>query len=561
MLCTTCCRLKCPKRLTWLHEKQYPGGKAGTHPVKGKQPNAWGLYDMLGNVWEWVQDAWHDGYEGAPVDGAAWESDDTGAARVVRGGSWSDFARRCRCASRFRFAPDLRLNYLGFRCARAQGRESGEGGAERVSLARPGPRSGSGRAAPGSTRAVKPAPPSRAGSALARGTKTQPVQPLLLRLDSGASAAAILPEAPAVRILTDREHLTLRRITKPVWADAIGRDGFGLWSEIAVERSAGGVPVIQRLRWIAPGRFQMGSPEDEPGRWEGERPQQEVVIGQGYWLFDTPCTQALWEAVMGENPSRFKSPERPVEQVSCEDVQGFLQHLNARIPGLDLVLPSEAQWEHACRAGAETALYSGPMEILGDMNAPALDPIAWYGGNSGVDFDLSEGEDTTTGWWEGKDKQYPHKHAGTRKVKSKQPNVWGLYDMLGNVWEWVQDGWHDSYEGAPMDGAAWDSTEAGADRVVRGGSWNYDARLCRCASRIRVAPDLRNYDLGFRCARAQGREQSEQGQVAERVNLVQPGPRSGSDRAAPDSARAAAAQEGPLGRLRSWLRRPRQNDD
>jgi formylglycine-generating enzyme required for sulfatase activity len=167
----------------------------------------------------------------------------------------------------------------------------------------------------------------------------------------------------------------------------------------------------------------MGSPDDEPGRWEAEGPRHQVALGTGYWLFDTPCTQALWEALLGENPSRFQDPDRPVERVSWEDVQQrFLPALNERIPGF--MLPSEAQWEHACRAGTETALYTGPIEIFGEMNAPALDPIAWYGGNSGVDFDLAEGEDSTTGWWKGKDKQYPHERAGTRKVKGKQQNPW-----------------------------------------------------------------------------------------------------------------------------------------
>ena len=91
---------------------------------------------------------------------------------------------------------------------------------------------------------------------------------------------------------------------------------------------------------------------------------------------------------MGDNPAEFKGPTRPVEQVSWEDCQGFLERLNGRIPDLGLSLPSEAQWEYACRAGTDTATYGGPMEILGENNAPALDPIAWYGGNSGVDYEL-----------------------------------------------------------------------------------------------------------------------------------------------------------------------------
>ena len=187
--------------------------------------------------------------------------------------------------------------------------------------------------------------------------------------------------------------------------------------------------------------------------------------------------QALWKAVMGENPSRFVSPTRPVERVSFEDVQRFLKRANERVPGLDLVLPSEAQWEYACRARTETETYAGPMVIVGEANAPVLDTIAWYRGNSGVGFDLPDGS-ASSGWAE---KQYDHSQAGTRKVGLKKPNLWGLYDMLGNVLEWCADAWHDSYEGAPTDGSA--RTGGAAHRVFRGGSWLADARFVRAASR------------------------------------------------------------------------------
>lgn len=259
--------------------------------------------------------------------------------------------------------------------------------------------------------------------------------------------------------------------------------------------------VTQRLRWIPAGAFRMGSPGDEPGRYDDEDPQHIVSIPRGFWLFDTPCTQALWAAVMGRNPSRFKRLDRPVEQVSWDDVQAFLERINARIPGLDLVLPSEAQWEHACRAGTETALYTGAIEILGERNAPALDAIAWYGGNSGEGFELEDGYDSS-GWSE---TQYSSKKSGAHPVGQKEPNAWGLYDMLGNVEEWVQDHWHDSYEGAPTDGSAWLDSDASSDahRVIRGGSWYDDARDCRSASRSSWRPDYRGGALGFRPARAQ----------------------------------------------------------
>jgi len=177
----------------------------------------------------------------------------------------------------------------------------------------------------------------------------------------------------------------------------------------------------------------MGSPPDKPGRYDHEGPQHTVTLGQGFWLFDTPCTQTLWEAVMDGNPSRFQSRERSVEQVSWEDVQGFLQRINERIRGLDLMLPSEAQWEHACRADTKTALYSGPIEILGENNVLALDPIAWYGGNSSVGFELEEGVDCRCAFRDGRHPDYRYSDLGFRCARAqgccelthvKQRNVW-----------------------------------------------------------------------------------------------------------------------------------------
>jgi formylglycine-generating enzyme required for sulfatase activity len=278
----------------------------------------------------------------------------------------------------------------------------------------------------------------------------------------------------------------------PVWATGWGQDSHGVFVEFAVDT------VSQRLRWIPPGRFQMGSPESEPGRFDSEGPQHAVTISRGFWLFDTPCTQALWQVVMGDNPSRFKSPDRPVERVSWNDIQDFLTRINRRLPGVDLGLPSEAQWEYACRAGTATALYTGDIEILGENNAPALDPIAWYGGNSGVDFDLKgDGHDSKD--WPGK--QYPHEKAGTHPVRHKRPNPWGLHDMLGNVWEWCEDGQRTYEAKAATDPLG--SLEAGGLRVVRGGSWSDYARDARAACRDQSPPDGRDDYLGFRCARVQ----------------------------------------------------------
>ncbi|MFN7952186.1 MAG: SUMF1/EgtB/PvdO family nonheme iron enzyme [bacterium] len=275
------------------------------------------------------------------------------------------------------------------------------------------------------------------------------------------------------------------------WARDLGRDRFGLWAEIEVKG------VRHRLRWIPPGRFWMGSPEGEAGRWEDEGPRHLVTLSRGFWLGETPCTQALWEAVTGKNPSEFKSPTRPVEQVSWNDCQRFLARLDEAVPGFVPRLPSEAEWEYACRAGTETATYAGDLEILGERNAPLLDPIAWYGGNSGKGFDLKKGFDSSD-WPE---KQYDHRRAGTRPVGEKAPNPWGLRDMLGNVYEWCSDGYGPYAPGAVQDPAG---PAEGSLRVLRGGSWLSHAEYVRAAHRIRGGPDARDGYLGFRLARGQG---------------------------------------------------------
>jgi hypothetical protein len=187
---------------------------------------------------------------------------------------------------------------------------------------------------------------------------------------------------------------------RPPWAVDAGRDEYGDWAEFDYEG------VRQRLRWIPPGTFMMGSPEDELGRFENEGPQHEVTIGAGFWLFATPVTQALYQAVTGENPSSFTGGDRPVEQVSWQDAMTFLARLNGRVPGLELRLPSEAQWEYACRAGTTTATYAGNLPEAETGSEKLLDPIACFASNS-----LGE----------------------THPVALRKPNRWGLYDMSSDI--------------------------------------------------------------------------------------------------------------------------------
>jgi formylglycine-generating enzyme required for sulfatase activity len=245
----------------------------------------------------------------------------------------------------------------------------------------------------------------------------------------------------------------------------------------------------------------MGSPPSEAGRFEREVPQHEVTLTAGRWLADEPCTQALWEAVMGNNPSYFVSPDRPVEQVSWDDCQEFVQKLNKRVPGLESRLPSETEWEHACRAGTPTATWLGDLEILGENHAPLLDEIAWYGGNSGQEYELENGFDSSD--WP--NKQYPHTKAGTHPVRTKAASPLGLFDMLGNVYEWCMD-WYGPYGKDAVTNPPLPSM--GSNRVYRGGSWFNFAQFGRAAIRLWSSPVDRDDSLGFRLARGQGSSQT-----------------------------------------------------
>jgi hypothetical protein len=234
-------------------------------------------------------------------------------------------------------------------------------------------------------------------------------------------------------------------------------DEFGVYVDLAING------VTQRLRHLPPGRFLMGSPANEPGRFDDEGPQHEVTLTRGFWLADTCCTQALWRAVMGgKNPSHFTGdPTLPVDSVSWDDVQTFLGRLQEQLPpGVEAVLPTEAQWEYACRADTQTP-YS-----VGDTLTPEQ---ANFGGNLGK----------------------------TVPVKSLPVNPWGLYEMHGNLWEWCADAQR-SYSSEPLEDP--DGGQGGVFRVLRGGAWIGGATHARSAHRRVYHRDIRLQCIGFRFA-------------------------------------------------------------
>lgn len=233
--------------------------------------------------------------------------------------------------------------------------------------------------------------------------------------------------------------------------------------------------------FIPAGEFEMGSPMREKRRklWEG--PVHRVTIQNPFWLGKYPVTQEEWEKVMEYNPSFFKGKKLPVENVSWIEVQAFLKKINSletfkdETPENSYIyrLPTETEWEYAARAGTNTSFFFGNDESK-------LKEYAWFLENSGLE---------------------------THTVGLKKPNQWGLYDMYGNVGEWVQDEYHISFKGAPVDGKAWENSFPSVStpvRIRRGGGWNGNAGSCRSAERLFAAQDKKLNSLGFRVVKEIG---------------------------------------------------------
>jgi formylglycine-generating enzyme required for sulfatase activity len=237
---------------------------------------------------------------------------------------------------------------------------------------------------------------------------------------------------------------------------------------------------------IPAGNFTMGSPSDEPGH-SADEIQHDVTLTQAFYMQTTEVTQWQWEAVMGSNPSYFVScgGTCPVEQVSWNDIQTFLSSLNSLGHGT-YRLPTEAEWEYAARAGSTTGLDNennlGAIDCSYDYN---LDLMGWYCYNSAVSYAGCRDNSTNGG----------STCSGPNPVAQKAANPWRLYDMHGNVWEWVQD-WYDTYDSAPVVDPT--GPESGTNRVGRSGSWYNDADTCRSASRGVGTPIHLDSNLGFR---------------------------------------------------------------
>ncbi|MGJ3253252.1 MAG: SUMF1/EgtB/PvdO family nonheme iron enzyme [Elainellaceae cyanobacterium] len=257
----------------------------------------------------------------------------------------------------------------------------------------------------------------------------------------------------------------------------------GCTAKCFVEPLGNGVTL--EMVQIPGGTFMMGSPESEDG-YKSERPQHSVTV-KPFFIGKFPITQAQYEAVMGNNPvtqydsDRFVAPDKPVVGVSWNDAIAFCERLSQQTK-TEYRLPSEAEWEYACRAGNETPFHFGET----------------------ITTDLANYRGTD---WEYQGTTYPGNYANGPKgeyreeptpVGSFAANAFGLFDMHGNVWEWCLDHWHENYQDAPTDGNAWIEGGDKSLRLLRGGSWPYDPWDCRSADRVRLNADFRSDDFGFR---------------------------------------------------------------
>ena len=405
--------------------------KGRPHSVKEKDiGNELGIVGMSGNVWEWCND-WYgeDYYSISPTEDP--QGPVSGRKRVLRGGGWISRARYCRSVYRNWFSPSHRGDDYGIRlCCSAEPRETG--------------------AEQGKSQAV--AQVDRRDD-----TKVLRDDTSVLRNDADVSRNDTNVSRNDTKVL--RRDTNVSRNDSDVSHGVLPKNP--QQGQVASLRLPGG--MMMEMIYIAPGTFTMGSPVSEVGRFKDET-QHRVTLTKGYWLGKYEVTQAQWQSVMGERPSMFQGGDRPVENVSWEDCQEFVNTINSQL-NCGARLPTEAEWEYACRAES-TGAFAGN----GD-----LDDMGWYDDNS--------------------DKTHP--------VGQKSANAWGFHDTHGNVWEWCDD-WYGEYGRAATDPRG---PVSGRYRVLRGGSWSRNARGCRSAYRGRYGPDRRVCSYGFRlCCSADTRE-------------------------------------------------------
>ena len=424
--------------VAWYYDNSYAVGSSspeyGTHTVATKAPNELGLYDMSGNVWEWCQD-WYGSYTSVTQTDP---DEPAGYFRVPRGGSWDFNAWYCRVSYRFSGGPDICWYDLGLRLALDDENSS----------------------------------------------KFRLSETVVEIVKGGMATVDILNGSGSYSVACDASFITvaINGETLKVTGTALGTNtvqvtdnttGATIVLTVIVKESNGKTFTVNGVSFkmvaVEGGTFTMGATAEQGNEADSdEKPAHQVTLSS-YSIGETEVTQALWQAVMGNNPSHFTGDlQRPVEKVSWNDCQTFISKLN-QMTGKNFRLPTEAEWEFAARGGklSQGYKYAG---------SNTIEDVAWYCYTS-----QSSG---TAGY-------------GTQTVATKSPNELGLYDMSGNVWEWCQD-WYGSYSSDAQTNPA--GPVSGSNRVFRGGGWNNYARCCRVSGRGSSVLSVTYDSLGLRLA-------------------------------------------------------------
>ena len=410
-----------------------------THVVKSRKPNELGIYDMNGNVWEWCFD-WYGSYSSSAQTDPIGPS--SGYYRVLRGGSWNSKVKDCRVAVRLDYSPDRSYYSRGLRLAISS--------TERGSIAT------------GKASAIT------SNSVTLSGVVSGATNEISCGIIYGTSSDITSLNNNRVGTSSDGAYSIDVSYLQPgttyyycAYAIIGGEEQYGEILSFTTSYSVNG--VLFKMIEVEGGSFIMGSPDSDSDAYSDEKPAHQVTLSS-YYIGETEVTQALWQAVMGGNPSFYTDDlQRPVECVSWNDCHTFISKLN-ELTGERFRLPTEAEWEYAARGGKESKgyKYSGS-NTIGD--------VAWYWDNSSM----------------------------TNTVKTKQPNELGIYDMSGNVHEWCSD-WYGSYSSSAQTNPTGPSS--GSYRVLRGGSWGSGyAWYCRVVYRSYDSPDCRSNRIGFRLVR------------------------------------------------------------
>ena len=465
----------------------YCNDGCNTHAVAGKAANAFGMYDMSGNVYEWCNDWWGSTYyTTSPSTNPAGPS--SGSYRVLRGGSWLNSSVVCRSSYRINSDPDARFVNGGFRVARTPDFTP----APTVTAILPA----SGLPSGGTTITLNGTNFYVASSVTVGGALATSVNVVSATVLTAVTPAGSIGPAVNVSVTTpggtgtlagafsyyEAETLSWASVLEPLPNAAVVPDAAVRANIVAsgypwrVRDNSSGIEMLL----IPGGTFTMGcSASNSSGCIGHENPTHQVTLSKAFYLGKTEVTQAQWQAIMGSNPSYFQPPDwtldtnRPVEGVSWNDIVGFNTATGLR-------LPSEAEWEYACRGGTTTAFHSMPGYPNGTNDENLLGNIAWYWRNNGA-----LGSSTF----------------GTKPVAGKAANAFGIYDMSGNVFEWCNDWYGSSYYSISPSTDPAGPSSTGTFPVLRGGSWNFSTDFCRSSHRDISPPDNRSEIIGFRVAR------------------------------------------------------------